>query len=124
MHKHSPEHPANLFYSGEEHYFKTLEKLAIPLRQSARQMSTFIEQLDHKTTTLSALKHSFSQLESMPIKHIYKGLEEVSSHLAKVDFLNPQPAMNTADFIGFMTIQNQLCRELNELMTHAIRIKN
>ena len=115
---------ADLFYSKNGRYFKTLEKIALPLRQSARQMVTFINQLDHPTPIFTTLKHSFAQLESMPIKDIYKIVEAISSHWTKVDFLNSQLAMNVADFIGFMTIQNQLCAELNELMTQAIRIKN
>lgn len=124
MNEYTSGYPADLFQSGEEIYFKKLEKLAIPLRQSAREMFTFIDKLDQPSTTLNALKRCFAQLESIPIKHIYKGLEEVSSHLIKMDFLNPPPILSTANFISFMTIQNQLCTQLNELMTHAMRIKN
>jgi hypothetical protein len=117
-------HLYNFFSYKEDLFFKTLEKFALPIRQSARQMSTFMAELNHPTTSLNALKHAYAQLESIPIKDIYKHLEEVSSNLDKVNCLNTQSPMSTADFISFMRIKNQLCAELNELVVEVMRIKN
>src|SRR3569832_1301483 len=112
MNENSSQRSDSLFYRGEAHYFKSLEKLAIPLRQTAREMTTFIEKLDPISSALQDLKRAYAALESTPIKEIYKSLELVASHLTKVDFLEPQPSMNTPDLKRKKTKQNQISTQV------------
>lgn len=115
-----------LFHDEESVFYRKLNKCAVSLRHCAHDMVDFIDHLEHQTTEWQTLKKSYFQLESMPIKDLYRGIEAIKTDLTKVKFLPEQSkwtAKNQADFIDFFEIQNHFNAEVNSLVNKAIQIE-
>lgn len=113
----------SLFYRGEESYFKSLEKFALPFRQSARDMIDFIEQAQAETPELLSFKNTYQQIESCPIQTIYKGIEDITHKWTKANFSFQGTVKNQTNLKNFFELQNHFGNELNRLLNHAMRVK-
>ena len=67
-------------------FFIDMENSAHSVRHYAREMADFIARLPKKTEAFSALERSYRQLEKMPIRELYLGLDTVKNNVAGINF--------------------------------------
>jgi hypothetical protein len=117
---------SGLFHDDEEDFYGQLDHCAEPLRNSARNMVSFIDCLENKTQALESLKKSYFQIESMPAKNLCHGIEDVKSSLLKVEFLSSSSTLavkEQEDFISFFELQNSFNAEVNSFVKKVIQLE-
>ncbi|MDP3704777.1 MAG: hypothetical protein Q8R24_02560 [Legionellaceae bacterium] len=117
---------SGLFHDEETVFYRKLEKCVVALRHCAHDMVDFIDHLEHQTMEWQALKKSYFQLESMPVRDLYRGIEAIKTDLTKITFVSDKSkwtAKNQADFVDFFEIQNHFNAEFNALVDRAMKIE-
>lgn len=115
-----------LFNDEELTYSQQLEKYAKSLRNSALNIAKYIGTLNNKTKSLLELKESYNKLESMPIKDLCLGIEEIKSKLLKVEFLSKSKNINKDaqnEFVRFFELQNEFNAEVNAFVKKVIQLE-
>ena len=113
---------SGLFHDEEEDFYEQLDQCAEPLRNSARNMVNFIECLENQTQALKILKKSYFQLESLAVKNLCHGIEDVKSSLLKVEFLSRSSTLavkDQEDFISFFELQNSTLKSYIAMHLHG-----
>lgn len=114
-----------LFRNEESEFYTKVERFTQPLRECAHEMVAFINNLDLQTPSLTALKKTYLQLESLPVKDWCQSLKTLENNLSKVEFLKKEVLLNAKnqdDFIDFFKIQNHFNAEINTLVRHTMQI--
>jgi hypothetical protein len=115
-----------LFHDDELTYSQQLEKCAKSLRNSAINITQYINSLNNKTKSLLDLKESYNKIESMPVKDLCSGIEEIKSNLLKVEFLSKSKSINREtqnEFVRFFELQNEFNAEVNAFVKKVIQLE-
>jgi hypothetical protein len=115
-----------LFHDDELTYSQQLEKCAKSLRNSALNIVKYIDTLNNKTKSLIALKESYRKIESMPIKDLCLGIEEIKIKLLQVEFLSKSKSIDRGiqnEFIRFFELQNEFNAEVNAFVKKVIQLE-
>ena len=120
-HRHS-----GLFNDDELTYNEQLDRCARALRNSAQKIVKYIDSLSSKTKSLVSLKESYSKLQTMPIKDLCQGIEDIKTKLLKVEFLSKSATTNNnvqTEFVGFFELQNEFNAEVNAFVKKVIQLE-
>ncbi len=108
-------------------FYIELDKHAQSLRNKAHEMVHFIDHLSIQNKELNALKNSFHKFETMPLKHLSKGIDEIKEALLVINFLankNKHVHSHQVQYLSLFDKQNQFNDEANTLVQKACTIGN
>lgn len=119
-------HYSGLFHDDDASYYDQLDVFAEPLRNSAHNIVDFIERLGNKTQELQNLRDSYSKLESMPVKNLCTGIENIKTSLLKVEFISNSvdaSPQEQREFVDFFELQNAFNIEVNAFVKKVIQLE-